>query len=162
MEENQFNVNDYAAKQLGLKKVDIRTYSPLTLAYIGDAVYEIWIRTLVVNRGNIPVNKLHKKTSSLVKASAQAHMIQEIKKELTEEEVLIYKRGRNAKSATIAKNATVNDYRSATGLEALFGHLYLTGQEKRMLDLLRIGLIRMGELECEKNAQSMCRNGVTT
>lgn len=119
---------------------DIRTYSPLTLAYLGDAVYEIVIRTLLVKKENCQVNKLHQRASSLVKASAQSAMIQKLEPVLTEEEHLVYKRGRNAHSVTMAKNATMSDYRRATGFEALIGYLYLKEDMTRMLDLIHAGL----------------------
>lgn len=123
-----------------LKQEDIRSFSPLTLAYVGDAVYELVIRSLIVEKGNAPVNKLHKKSSMLVKASAQAEIIKSIEAELDEEELQIFRRGRNAKSYTSAKNASVIDYRMATGFEALIGYLYLTGRQERLLMLVRSGL----------------------
>ena len=123
-----------------LKDADLRTYSPLTLAYIGDGVYELVIRTILVKKANCPVNRLHKKASSLVKASAQAEMIENLMPVLSEEEITIYKRGRNAKSYTKAKNATVADYRKATGLEALMGYLYLKEDFSRILELVHAGL----------------------
>ena len=87
-----------------LEDTDIRTYSPLTLAYIGDAIYELVIRTILVEKGNTQVNKLHNRASRLVKASAQSSMIEKLKPHLTEEEAAVFKRGRNAKSYTMAKN----------------------------------------------------------
>lgn len=137
----------YFKKQLEMEKVDPKTYSPLTLAYIGDGVYELIIRTLVINHGNKAVNRLHRKSSSLVKAETQAIIMKEIQDELTEAELAIYKRGRNAKSATMAKNATVTDYRIATGFEALMGYLYITEQFYRMVDLVKIGLTKIGEIK---------------
>ena len=119
---------------------DIRSFSPLTLAYIGDAVYEIVIRTIIVEKGNAPVNKLHHKASSLVKAVAQKEAMEKILPLLTEEEEAVYKRGRNAKSYTSAKNASVIDYRIATGFEALMGFLYLMGRNERMLELVKIAV----------------------
>ena len=109
----------------GLKDRDLRTYSPLTLAYIGDGVYELVIRTILVKKGNCPVNQLHKHASSLVKAGAQSKMMETLEPILTEEELAVYKRGRNAHSPTMAKHATMADYRRATGFEALMGYLYL-------------------------------------
>ncbi|MBP1755972.1 MAG: hypothetical protein H6Q59_2370, partial [Firmicutes bacterium] len=97
-----------------LKQTDIKTYSPLTLAFIGDSIFDLIIRTCVVESGNAPVNKLHKRCSMLVQASAQAELYHTIKDLLTEEESAIYKRGRNAKSFTSAKNAGVVEYRTAT------------------------------------------------
>lgn len=130
----------YLKEEFDLGEVDLRTYSPLALAYIGDGVFDLVIRTLVVERGNCPPNKLHKRASALVKASAQAGMIERLLPDLTQEEEQIYKRGRNAKSYTKAKHATVMDYRKATGLEALMGYLYLQGNMKRAIDLIKIGL----------------------
>lgn len=132
-----------------LEKKDIRTYSPLTLAYLGDAVYDLIIRTLLLEEGNAPVNTLHKRTSRIVKASAQAALIHAVEERLTKEELAVYKRGRNAKSATAAKNASITDYRAATGLEALLGYLYLEGQMERILELVKQGLEETGEYRCE-------------
>ena len=115
---------------------DMRTYSPLTLAFIGDAVFSLYIRTVVVAKGNTAPGKLHKRCSELVKASAQASMIRGIYGELTREEQDIYRRGRNAQASSRAKNATMSEYRHATGLEALFGYLYLSGRGERMTELV--------------------------
>ena len=123
-----------------LENTDIRTYSPLTLAYIGDAIYELVIRTILVEKGNTQVNKLHQRASKLVKASAQSAIIEKLKPYLTDEEMGVFKRGRNAKSFTMAKNASMSDYRRATGFEALMGFLYLTEQWDRMLELIKIGI----------------------
>ena len=100
------------------KRQDIRTYSALTLAYIGDVVYDLIIRTVVVGRGIRPVNDLHRITVKYVSASAQAKMAQAIAQELTEEEKTVYRRGKNTKPHTTAKNASVSDYLKATGFEA--------------------------------------------
>lgn len=123
-----------------LEPEDIRSYSPLTLAYVGDAVYELVIRTMIISKGNAPVNKLHKRSAALVKAPAQAQMMKVIEPLLNEEELHIYKRGRNAKSYTSAKNASIIDYRIATGFEALMGWFYLQERQERMLELIKIGL----------------------
>lgn len=123
-----------------LEDRDLRTYSPLTLAYIGDGVYEVVIRTILVKKGNCPVNQLHRKASSLVKASAQSDMMDILEPQLTEEEQSVYRRGRNAHSPTMAKNATMSDYRRATGFEALIGYLYLKEDYTRMLELIRMGI----------------------
>lgn len=119
------------------KEVDIKTYSPLTLAYIGDGIYDLIIRTVVVERGNRGANGLHKSTSKLVNAGMQAAMAEALLGEFTEEEAAVYKRGRNAKAYSTAKNATVADYRKATGLEALFGYLYLTDRFERIIELVK-------------------------
>ncbi|HJC64940.1 MAG TPA: ribonuclease III [Candidatus Blautia merdavium] len=140
---------DRLREMFGLENTDIRTYSPLTLAYIGDGIYELIIRTILVEKGNTQVNKLHQRASRLVKASAQSQMIQTLTPHLTEEELSVFRRGRNAKSFTMAKNATMSDYRRATGFEALMGYLYLTEQWERMLELIRIG-IQEGEQNGEK------------
>lgn len=123
-----------------LENGDLRTYSPLTLAYIGDGVYELIIRTILVKKGNCPVNRLHRQASSLVKASAQSGMMERILPLLSEEELGVYKRGRNAHSPTMAKHATMADYRRATGFEALMGYLYLKEDHCRMLELIRAGI----------------------
>ena len=122
------------------KEQDVRAYSPLTLAYIGDAIYDLIIRSVVVERGNRAANDLHKRTTRYVKAEAQAKMIIALQEELTEEEEAVYKRGRNAKSYTSAKNASIGDYRKATGLEAWRGFLYLTDQMDRLLYLIKKGI----------------------
>lgn len=140
----------YLKETFELEYQDIRTYSPLTLAYIGDAIYELVIRTILVEKGNTQVNKLHKRASRLVKASSQSAMIEKLKPYLTEEEMGVFKRGRNAKAATMAKNATMSDYRRATGFEALMGYLYLTEQWERMLELMKTG-IREVEQDGENN-----------
>ena len=128
----------------GCKEQDVRTYSPLTLAYIGDAVYDMIIRTVVVERANRSANDLHKKTVKYVKAETQAVMIQALLEELTEEEQAVYKRGKNAKPYTKAKNATRGDYMKATGMEALIGYLYLTKQTDRILYLVKKGIEATG------------------
>ena len=123
-----------------LEDQDLRSYYPLTLAYIGDGVYELIIRTILVKKGNCPVNRLHKKASSLVKAGAQSAIMEVIEEELTPEELSVYRRGRNAHSPTMAKHATMADYRRATGFEALMGYLYLKEDYTRMLTLVRMGI----------------------
>lgn len=135
-------------QQFRLEDVDIRTYSPLALAYIGDGVYELIIRTILIKKGNCPVNKLHRRASTLVRASAQSAMVTVLEPLLTLEEHKIYKRGRNAHSATMAKHATVTDYRRATGFEALIGWLYLTQQWERMTELAKTGV---SQIESEEH-----------
>ena len=131
---------DRIGKTFPMNVVDIRTYSPLALAYIGDGIFDMVIRTLVVAKGNTSANQLHRATSHIVKAHSQALMAQALADVLTEEEADVYRRGRNAKSHTMAKNASVTDYRSATGFEALMGYLYLTKQEERMMKLISYGM----------------------
>lgn len=137
------SIYDIIKDSFELKENDIKSYSPLTLAYIGDAVYEIIIRTIVVSEGNTQVNKMHKKSSNLVKAETQANIIKAIMDDLSEEELTVYKRGRNAKSYTSAKNASISDYRMATGFEALIGYLYLNSQTERLTEIVKLGLSRV-------------------
>lgn len=130
----------YMREQLNMKEVDIQNYSPLTLAYIGDSVYDLIIKTLVISQGNKQVKKLHQETSSMVQAAAQSAMMRVLQEILTEEERAIYKRGRNAKSVSPAKNQSLTDYRRATGFEALIGWLYLNHNWERIIELVKIGL----------------------
>ena len=130
-------INSYIKEQFEIADVDIRTYSPLTLAYIGDGIFDIVIRSVVVAKGNSRANDLHKRTSEIVKAHTQALMIEALEGELTEEEADIYRRGRNAKSGTMAKNASMSDYRKATGFEALMGYLYLKDDFERIVFLTK-------------------------
>ena len=126
--------------EFGLEEQDLRTYSPLTLAYIGDAIFELVVRTVLVERKNTQAEKLHKAATKIVKAETQALMIEAIKEELTEEELAVYKRERNAKAVTRAKNATMSEYRRATGFEALMGYLYLKGDIERMIELIHLAV----------------------
>ena len=126
-------------KAFQIGEVNVALYSPLTLAYIGDCVYELIIRTNLVTRGNAPVNKLNKKASKLAKASTQARIIESIMDMLSEDEEAAYKRGRNAHSCTKAKNASTSDYRKATGFEALIGYLYLQKKFDRIMELVKKG-----------------------
>lgn len=123
-----------------MREVDVREYSPLALAYMGDAVFDLVIKSVILNRGNKPVQKLHKETSAIVQASAQSRIMRVIQEKLTEEEHQVYKRGRNSKTVSPAKNQSVTDYRRATGFEALIGYLYLNREYQRMLELIKLGL----------------------
>ncbi len=137
--EEKMKIDSYIREQFEVKDVDIRTYSPLVLAYIGDGIYDLIIRTVVVGKGNTKAGELHKRTSQIVKAHTQAEMMEILLPHLTEEEESIYRRGRNAKSPTMAKNATMLDYRKATGFEALMGYLYLKDEVERMVELVKLG-----------------------
>ncbi len=130
-------------EDFGISQKDIREYSPLTLAFIGDGIYDLIIRTIVTQKGNRPANMLNKMKVKLVNAAAQARIIDKLieSEALTEEEMTIYKRGRNAKSYTSAKNQSVGDYRKATGLEALCGYLYLTDRTDRILELVKMEIM---------------------
>lgn len=134
-------LNAYIKQQFGLDQdVDIRTVSPLTLAYIGDGIYELVVRSVMVARTNTRAGLLHRQTSQLVKAEAQSKMMDILLPELSPEEESVYRRGRNAKSSTMAKNASINDYRRATGFEALMGYLYLTDQTERLMELVKLAV----------------------
>ncbi len=139
MEEN---LNQIICERFGVGDVDVRSYSPLVLAYIGDGIYDLVIRSVVVGKGNTSPNQLHAHTSHIVKAETQSKMIELLQDELTEEEMNVYRRGRNAKSNTMAKNASMSDYRNATGFEALMGYLYLQGHMSRILELVQSGLAK--------------------
>lgn len=147
MPEGQTGLPEYFKEAFHLHKVDAATYSPLALAYIGDAVYEVMIRTRIVNQGNMQVSKMHRYDANLVQAATQAKMIRLIESELTKEEESVYHRGRNAKSGSSAKNASIIDYRTATGFEALVGYLYLQERFDRLAELVSLGLERIGEIK---------------
>ena len=136
-------LNDYLNEKFNIEPKDIRTYSPLTLAYIGDAIFDVVIRSILVNKGNTAGNKLHQRTSSVVKAPTQAKMAEALMEDFTEEEADWYRRGRNSKPHTKAKNATTMDYLEATGFEAVMGYLYLTGNMDRVCELVNLGIERL-------------------
>ena len=137
------HLNKYLNDKFGVEGKDIRTYSPLTLAYIGDAIFDVVIRSILVNKGNTAVNKLHKRASDIVKAGTQSAFIKALMDDLTEEEADIYRRGRNSKPHTKAKNATTMDYLDATGFEAVIGYLYLTDNMDRACELISLGIERL-------------------
>lgn len=127
----------------GLDKKDYTQYSPLTLAYIGDAVFDLVIRTILVSRHDMQTDKLHRMASGVVKAPVQAAMAEALLSQMSQEEEKIYRRGKNANPAHQAKNASRTDYQKATGLEALIGYLYLTDQEERLMALIRDGMEKL-------------------
>ena len=124
---NEFNVGD---------KIPPSQYSPLVLAYIGDCVFELYVRTYLIKDTNSHVNDLHKTAANLVNNKSQSDFYMKIKDMLTEEEDAIYKRGRNTYSKP-PKNAILRDYKSATGIEALIGYLYLKKDSERILELMK-------------------------
>ncbi|MCQ2537287.1 MAG: ribonuclease III [Lachnospiraceae bacterium] len=126
-------------KEFNIADMDADQYPPLDLAYIGDCVYELAIRTNLISQGATSVDKLNKKASNLAKAGTQSKMITNIQDRLTEEEITIFKRGRNAKVNTAAKNASLGDYHRATGFEALIGYLYLKKNYERMYQIIHMG-----------------------
>ena len=134
-------------KGMNLQETAPKQLSPLVLAYIGDCVYDLVIKTYLLDKkGNMPVNKLNRMASSLVKAETQSKLIGYIEKSLTADEEAVYKRGRNAKSYTSAKNASIGDYRRATGFEALMGYLYLGRRYDRMVELVKMALDAFGKI----------------
>ena len=141
--EKSLSFLDKMKQEFSCEDKDIRTYSPLTLAFVGDCVFELIIRTVIVERANRSPHDLHKMKSAIVKAKTQAELGEIIQDLLSDEEQAVYKRGRNAKSGSTAKNASVGDYRKATALEALIGYLFLLNQEDRILFLVKEGLKRL-------------------
>ena len=121
-----------------LESIDAKQISALGLAYIGDAVYEIFVRSYVLSKGNTAVNKLHKASVGFVSAKAQSRIVHALEDSLTEEEIAVFKRGRNAHSNTSAKNADIVDYRHATGFEALIGYLFICGKHQRIEQLISL------------------------
>lgn len=119
-----------------LTETEAKQYSPLTLAYLGDAVYEIYVRQKIVLDANMPKNKLHLAAVDKVKASYQALVAEKIESSLSEDELDIYKRGRNASTTKVPKGANSAQYHKATGLEALLGYLYISGNEKRISEIM--------------------------
>lgn len=148
MEESiTMELDSYLCEVFQTEEHDIRSYSPLSLAFIGDCVYDLVIKSLIIRKGNRPVNVMQKETSRLVQASAQSAMMRVMQEHLTEEEHAVYRRGRNAKSLSPAKNQSITDYRRATGFEALIGYLYLKKNYRRIVDLIKTGLVGLEEAE---------------
>ena len=145
MEKSIISLEDSLDTVFGLSSKDWKLYSPLTLAYLGDAVYEMVIRTICVKRANMQTQKLHRKVTGYVSAKAQAKMMDALIGELTEEEESIYRRGRNSKPYTKAKNASMEEYLKATGFEALVGYLYLQKEYERMNVLIARGIEALQE-----------------
>ena len=145
MEKSIISLEDSLDSVFGLSSKDLKLYSPLTLAYLGDAVYEMVIRTICVKRTNMQTQKLHRKVTGYVSAKAQAKMMDALIGELTEEEESIYRRGRNSKPYTKAKNASMEEYLKATGFEALVGYLYLQKEYERMNALIAHGIEALQE-----------------
>ena len=127
-------------QNMDLSDIDTVNYSPLTFAFIGDAVYEVVIRTMIVDEANRSANDLHKESSNYVKASTQAKLSEILMDDFDEDELAVFKRGRNAKINTKAKNASLSEYKKATGFEAVIGYLYLEGKTERMIELIKKGL----------------------
>lgn len=132
------------------KPVDIRTYSPLALAFLGDAVYSLVVRTFVVSKGNRQAEKLHNESTRYVCASGQAAVGDAIYEMLTEEEKKMYRRGRNSNPYHHSKSTSLDEYLKATALETLCGYLYLQDRMERLLELLRAGIAVLNEQEDKK------------
>lgn len=120
------------------KDCDVNNLSPLTLAFMGDTVFDMFVRERLICQANRPVNKLHNLASKTVNAASQAEAVKKIMEFLTEEELAVFRRGRNTHTNHKAKNATEGDYHYATGFEALFGYLYLKGNMERLRELFDI------------------------
>lgn len=134
-------IDDFFRKissELPVKPGDLSTYSPLALAYVGDAVFDLYIRTLILSRGNAPVHKLHKQSVAFVKAKAQSDIIHKLLDRLDPDEQDAVRRGRNAKSGTAPKNTDIADYKYATGFETLLGYLYIRQDFDRLMEVLRL------------------------
>ncbi len=121
-----------------IKCHDTTAYSPLVLAYMGDTVFELYINSMLVCKGNTSVNNLHRRSVGYVSAKSQASSIHKIMNKLTEEAKEVVRRGRNAKSATVPKNTDISEYRYATGFESLIGYLYLEGRFERLTEIIRM------------------------
>lgn len=117
---------------------EINLLSPLTWAYVGDSVFELYIRTHLVNKTNLKPHKLHIEAINYVKAKAQAEFLKKIEEILTDEEKEIVRRGRNAQNHHLPKNSNVQEYMHATAFEALIGFLYLTKKYERLEEILKL------------------------
>ncbi|HJB96908.1 MAG: ribonuclease III domain-containing protein [Sellimonas sp.] len=134
----------------GMMQTDPDTASPLVLAYIGDCVFDLIIKLMVAGKGKRQVHKLHEETSHYVQASSQSYMMRFMQEHLNEQEHAVYRRGRNARSVSPAKNQSITDYRRATGFEALIGYLYLKREYRRLTDLVTIGLESLKERDLKE------------
>jgi len=155
LEENKLNktTDDELLRSLNRTSDSTKNYfmySPAQLAYAGDAVYELLVRSYIIHNNDINVNKMHKLSVNFVKANSQAYVIGVLEDELTEEEKRIVKRGRNAKITSSPKNAEMMEYRYATGFEALFGYLYLSNDINRLMTLFNRAVSIINEKD-EKN-----------
>ncbi len=134
---------DSIKKEFELSETPPGEVASLMLAFIGDAVYEVVTRTIVLGKGNRPINAVHKDNIKLVNATTQARMAEILMEDFTAEEQSQYRRGKNTKSSTSAKNSTLADYKKATGFEAVIGFLYLKGEHQRIIDLCKLGFARL-------------------
>lgn len=144
---NRENLTDTIYETFGRGTHDARSQSALGLAYIGDCIYDLVIRTVLITHEGGKNGSLHNKAKKVVNASAQADLFDAIEADLTEEETKVYHRGRNAKNSSSAKNASIVAYRKATGIEALIGYLYLDGRYDRIVELMKLGFERTGQMD---------------
>lgn len=117
-------------------EAEVKMMAPLVLAYMGDAIYEVFIRSYLVSKRNVSVNELHKEATSYVRAKSQAEVVHALENQLSEDEWAVIKKGRNQKSSTVPKNAVLSDYKYATGFEALIGYLFYSGKLERLCEIL--------------------------
>ena len=150
VDRTELNVASAILAKAGIADCDAAMLSPLTLAYVGDCAFEMIIRTIVVGRAEHTVNTLHKHTCRYVNAGAQKELLTILSEHLTEQEQSVVRRGRNAKSHSVAKHASVADYRLATGFEALCGFWYLSGQDERMVELLTEAVSKFDEAASDR------------
>mgnify|MGYP003302280263 CR=1 FL=1 len=139
-----------------LEESKARMYSPLTLAFLGDSVYSLLVRNMLSMQENKPTGKLHKESVKYVNAAFQAQMIKELLPALSENEVAVFKRGRNAHSGHAPKNQAAGDYRYATGLEALYGYLYLCGESNRIKEIFEISTYKFFIEETNRKESDKC------
>ena len=135
--------------------VSADAYSPLNLAYVGDAVFSLLVRSEVVAKGNMSVGRQNEQVKKAVRAGAQSAMYHHLLPVLTEDELAVLKRGRNAKTLSRAKSASMSEYRHATGVEALFGYLYIKGQNARIMELFQTCHEKPAKPGGEKNEVSI-------
>lgn len=143
----QKDLADIISDSFGSGKWTSANLSALSLAYIGDCIYDLIIRSIVTTHDGGTNKNLHGICVKLVNAVSQARLIESIEADLSDEENAVFHRGRNAKSSSSAKNASIGDYRKATGLEALVGYLYLNKEYERLVELVKLGLERTGQLQ---------------
>ena len=136
----EVNTQRRMSRVLGYPVEDPRQIPALNLAYVGDTVYDLYIRAYLIHTHPETVHNLHLLSAQMVCAQGQARAFFALEPMLTEEELAIYRRGRNAHSGTVPKNANVTDYRVATGLETLLGHLWVLGREERVDELMAVAL----------------------
>ncbi len=144
------NLADRIREDFSIKDQDPNLYSPLNLAFIGDSIFDLIVKTVIVGTANRPVNVQQRKASSFVKASSQAAMADALIPEFTEEELGIFRRGKNSKPYTKAKNTDYSTYLKATGFEAVMGYLYLGGREERLLELVKRGIEAIESASAQK------------